>query len=47
VTKHQLWRELGYSQEQIEQMDEEVTDERVADSNIGAEIIRGFQMGEI
>ena len=47
VTKHQLWRELGYTQEQIEQMDEEVTDERVADTNIGAEIIRGFQMGEI
>ena len=47
VPKHQLWRELGYTQEQIEQMDEEVTDERVADTNIGAEIIRGFQMGEI
>ena len=47
VTKHQIWRELGYSQEEIEQMEEENTSERVADTNIGAEILRNFQAGNI
>ena len=47
ITKHQLWREMGYSQEQIDEMDGEETQERVAETNIGAEIIRGFQAGQI
>jgi len=47
ITKHQLWREMGYTQEQIDTMDEDATNERAADSNIGAEILRSFQTGEI
>ena len=47
VTKHQIWRELGYSQEEIEQMEEENTSERVADTNIGAEILRNFNNGNL
>ena len=47
VTKHQIWRELGYTQGQIDAMDEDGTAERVADTNIGAEILRNFQAGTI
>ena len=47
VTKHQIWRELGYNQEQIDQMDNDGQVERQQETNIGAEIIRNFQAGEI
>ena len=45
ITKHQIWRELGYSQDQIDNMEEDATAERVAETNIGAEILRNFQAG--
>lgn len=47
ITKHQLWREMGYTQEQIDQMDEDNTQERASETNIGAEILRNFQAGTI
>ena len=47
VTKHQIWRELGYSQEEIDQMDEDGATQKVQDTNIGAEILRNFNAGEI
>ena len=47
VSKHQIWRELGYTQEQIEQMDEDALAEKVQDTNLGAEILRNFNAGEI
>ena len=47
ITKHQLWREMGYSQTDIDQMDEDATSERAAESNVGAEILRSFQAGTI
>lgn len=47
ITKHQIWREMGYDQDQIDQMEEDTTSERAAETNIGAEILRNFQAGEI
>ena len=47
VTKHQLFREMGYSQEQIDQMDMDGTTERQQETNIGAEILRNFNAGEL
>lgn len=47
ITKHQIWREMGYTQEQIDQMDEDGTQERASETNIGAEILRNFQAGTI
>ena len=47
VTKKQIWREMGYSQEQIDQMEEDNAAQQVADTNIGAEILRSFQGGEV
>ena len=47
ITKHQIWREMGYTQEQIDQMDEDNTQERASETNIGAEILRNFQAGTI
>ena len=47
ITKHQIWREMGYTQEQIDQMDEDNTQERASETNIGAEILRNFQAGNI
>lgn len=46
VPKRQIWREMGYSQDEINRMEEDVTDQRAQDSNIGAEIIRRFSAGE-
>ena len=45
ISKHQLWREMGYSQEEIDQMDDDQMQERSADTNIGAEILRTFNAG--
>lgn len=47
ITKHQIWREMGYNQEQIDEMEQDATAERVAETNIGAEILRNFQAGTI
>jgi len=47
VTKHQLFREMGYTQEQIDQMDIDGSTERQQETNIGAEILRNFNAGEI
>ena len=47
VSKHQIFRELGYSQEEIDQMDEDGSVERQQETNIGAEILRNFNAGEI
>jgi len=47
VSKHQIFRELGYTQEQIDQMDEDGSVERQQETNIGAEILRNFNAGEI
>ena len=47
VTKHQIWRELGYSQDEIDQMDEDGVSESAQQTNIGAEILRNFNAGEV
>ena len=47
ISKHQIWRELGYTQGQIDQMDMDGATERQAETNIGAEILRNFEAGEI
>ena len=47
VTKHQLFREMGYTQEQIDQMDMDGMTERQNETNIGAEILRNFNAGEL
>ena len=47
ISKHQIWRELGYTQEQIDQMDIDSSTERQGETNIGAEILRNFQAGEL
>ena len=47
VTKHQIFRELGYTEEQIETMDEDNNKEREQETNIGSEILRNFNAGEV
>ena len=47
ITKHQIWREMGYDQQQIDDMESDVAAERVAETNIGAEILKNFQAGAI
>ena len=46
IPQKQIWREMGYTAEQIGQMEQDKQDEKVADTNIGAEILRGFNQGE-
>jgi hypothetical protein len=47
VSKHQLFREMGYTQDQIDQMDVDGMTERQNETNIGAEILRSFNQGQI
>jgi hypothetical protein len=46
VPQAQLWREMGYSQTDIEMMMEDKDDERVRDTNIGGAILREFTQGQ-
>ena len=46
VPEVQIWREAGYSAEQIAQMLQDKQDEQVASSNIGAAILQSFNSGE-
>ena len=46
VPQRQLWREMGYDADQIEQMEADQKDEAVAQNSVGAEIVRSFQRGE-
>jgi len=43
ITRKQIFRELGYSQEQISQMEADRQEDKIADTNLGAEILRRFQ----
>ena len=45
VPQAQLWREMGYDQEQIEQMQKDQDDEKARSSNLGSEILRQFTGG--
>lgn len=45
VPQRQLWREMGYDADQIEEMEKDQKDEAVAQSSVGAEIVRRFQRG--
>ena len=46
VPQEQIWREMGYTQDEIDQMKQDIQEERVAQSNVGAEILRRFERGE-
>jgi len=46
VSQHQIWREMGYDQDQIDQMDQDQQDQRVRDTNLGAAILEGFNRGQ-
>ena len=43
IPQRQLWREMGYSQGQIDQMEQDKRDEIISDSNLGAAILTQFQ----
>ena len=45
VPEAQIWREAGYTVEQIAEMKQDQQDEKVAASNIGAEILKQFEQG--
>lgn len=45
VPHRQLWREMGYSQEEIDQMEQDIEDQQVRETNIGAAILDNFQRG--
>ena len=45
VPQEQVWRELNYTQDEIARMKEDIEAERVAETNIGAAILRNFNNG--
>ena len=46
VPRTQLWREMGYSEDQVATMLDAQQEERVAESNLGAEILRRAAEGQ-
>tara|TARA_Y100000310_G_scaffold126272_1_gene125031 strand:+ start:5151 stop:6617 length:1467 start_codon:yes stop_codon:yes gene_type:complete len=46
VPQAQLWREMGYTQEQIDQMLDDKDDEKVRETNIGGALLRQFRQGQ-
>lgn len=47
VPRRQLWREMGYDDAQIAQMEKDLQDEKVADTNLGAALLDAFSRGEV
>jgi len=45
VPQAQLWREMGYDQEQIQQMQTDQDEEKARSSNLGSQILREFTAG--
>lgn len=46
VPHKQLWREMGYDDEEIEQMDADAQAQKIADTNIGEAILSSFAKGQ-
>ena len=46
VPQHQIWRELGYTEEQIEQMQKDVEAIKISQGNVGAELMKAFNGGQ-
>ena len=47
VSQAQAWREAGYGPSDIERILQDKQDEKVADANLGAAIVRGFNAGQL
>lgn len=47
ISQRQVWREMGYDSDQIEEMEEELKQEKVASANIGEAILREFTAGGV
>ena len=45
VPQEQLWREMGYNQEEIDQMKADIDDESVRSNNVGSRILQEFTSG--
>ena len=45
VPRRQLWREMGYTEAQIVQMEEDLQEQKVAETNLGAAILEEFNKG--
>ena len=45
IPEVQLWREMGYDQDTIEQMLKDQSDDKVRSANVGSEILRSFTAG--
>jgi len=46
IPKEQAWREAGYSQEDIDRMNEDLEAQKLRDTNLGGELLKSFGAGE-
>lgn len=46
VPQYQLWREMGYTQSEIEAMKKDLEDAKVSESNVGARMLKEFEKGQ-
>ncbi len=47
VSQKQIWRELGYNEDEITQMEKDKEEERVADTNLGGLLLGRFSRGDV
>ena len=45
VPRRQVWRELGYSEAEMDQMEKDLQAQKVADANVGAALLQQFEQG--
>jgi len=46
IPRKQVWREMGYTDEEIARMEAEATEQAAGEDNIGARLLRAFETGE-
>ena len=45
IPRRQVWREMGYTEEEIARMEAEATEQAATEDNIGARLLRAFETG--
>lgn len=46
IPRRQVWREMGYTMEEITRMEEELAAQTAAEESLGAQLLRAFERGE-
>lgn len=46
LSRRQIWREMGYDEEEIGRIEAELAEERAASEDLGSQLLKAFEMGQ-